>query len=157
MGYAKTRERSWIGDLLTADTEDLQTIPLSEIHVKKFKAKEVDIQTKRKMNLYSHTERAKYCKKDSRYPQLGTKREATSSNNFNTNLQKKMMKPEIEVQILKIDKISGELWEITNIGIVFAPRTTLSVSKDDFPRPLNYIDVQRLTKNERRPSMIIGK
>ena len=43
MGYALNAGRSWTGDLLMADTEDLKTMPPSEIHVKAFKSKEVDI------------------------------------------------------------------------------------------------------------------
>ena len=44
--------------------------------------------------------------------------------------------------------MSKLLWKIiTYIGIIVAPRTKLNVPKDDFPIPLNYIDVQRQTKN----------
>ena len=44
----------------------------------------------------------------------------------------------------KLDKLSGELWEIAKIGIT---RTKLDFPKDDFPIPQNYIDVQRQTKS----------
>ena len=36
---------SWTGDVFVAHTEDLKTLPPSEIHVKRFKSKEVDIPT----------------------------------------------------------------------------------------------------------------
>ena len=42
-GIRFERGRSWTGDLLIADAEDLKTMPPSEIHVKRFKSKEVDI------------------------------------------------------------------------------------------------------------------
>ena len=64
------------------------------------------------MNVYSFVGKATYCKKDTRYPPLCTKLEATSGNHFNKHLQKKE-KREIQVQILKLDKMPGVLWEIT--------------------------------------------
>ena len=51
MGYAlnagEVAGEGGTGELLIADTEDHQTMPPSEIHVRKFKSKEVDIQKKR--------------------------------------------------------------------------------------------------------------
>ena len=38
-GYALIPEGGWTGDLLIVDTEDLKTMPPSEIHVKEFKQK----------------------------------------------------------------------------------------------------------------------
>ena len=55
------------------DTEDLKTVPPSEIHVKRFKSKEVDT-TRETTNLYSHAGRAESGKKDSSYPPLCTER-----------------------------------------------------------------------------------
>ena len=69
---------------------------------------------------------------------------ATSGKNLNNNLQKKKKKPEIQVQMLRPDKISGVLREITYIGIVLLQERNY-VPKDDFPIPLNYADVQRQT------------
>ena len=48
MGYVFERGegRSWTGDLLTVDSGDLKTMPPSEILVKEFKSKELDIQTR---------------------------------------------------------------------------------------------------------------
>ena len=98
------------------------------------------------MNLYSRAGRAKHCKKDSRYAPLCTKRRATSGENLNTILQKKKEKKP-QIQILKVDKISEILWEITHIGIVLLQeRNTMYVPKNDFPVLLNYIDVQRQPK-----------
>ena len=104
-GLRLERGRDWTGDLLIVDTEDLETIPPSEIHVKGSKSKEVDIQ-KKTMKLCAG--RVKSCKKDSSYPPLSTKREAISGKNLNTDLQKKHMnmKPEIQVQMLTLDKFS---------------------------------------------------
>ena len=68
----------------------------------------------------------------------------TSGNTFNSNLQKKKKeKPEIQVQILNLDKISEVQCEIYLYRNHVAPRTKLSVPKDDFPTLLIYIDVQR--------------
>ena len=47
MEYALNAGRSWAGDLLVAHAEDLKTVPPSEIHVKRIKSKEMDIQKKR--------------------------------------------------------------------------------------------------------------
>ena len=49
---------------------------------------------------------------------LYTKREATSGENFKKHFQKKKEKPEIQVQILKLDKSTVVLREITCIGIM---------------------------------------
>ena len=43
MGYALNAGGSWTGDLSIVNTEDLTTIPPSEIHGKGFKSKEVAI------------------------------------------------------------------------------------------------------------------
>ena len=50
IGYALNAVRSWAGDLLIVDTEDLQTTPPSEIRVKRFKSKKWTFQ--KKMNLF---------------------------------------------------------------------------------------------------------
>ena len=43
MGYALNAGASWTGDQLIVDTEDLKTMPPFEIHIQRFKLKEVDI------------------------------------------------------------------------------------------------------------------
>ena len=68
-------------------------------------------------NLYSHAGRAKYCKNGCRSPSLCTKRRATSGENLNTILHKKKEEPEIQIYLLKFDKISVLLWNITYIYI----------------------------------------
>ena len=120
-------------------------MPPSEIHVKRFKSKEVEVQKKETLNVYSHARLAKSGKKDSRCPPPCTKRRAASGKNLNQDLQQKKKKPEIHVQILEFDKIPEVLWEITYRNHV-APRTNLFVPKDAFPLPLKYIDVQRQTQ-----------
>ena len=62
----------------------------------------------------------------------------TSSKNSSNHLQQKE-KPEIPVQILKFDKISGVFWEITHVGIMLLRWRSSRVPKDDIPIPLNYI------------------
>ena len=59
-------------------------------------------------------------KKESRNPQLCTKRRAISGNNSNlkNKLQKKQEKPEIQIQLSKLDKISEAPWDMTYIGIM---------------------------------------
>ena len=110
-------ERSWTGDLLIAVTEDLKTMPPFEIHVKRFKSKEVRILKKRRCIFYFHAGRAHYRKMDSRFPSPCTQLEATSGKNCKKNFQKKE-KPENQVWIMKLDKISGEVWE--NICVVLS-------------------------------------
>ena len=61
------------------------------------------------------------------------------------HLRKKKEKPKIQIQILKLDKISGVLWEISFFSIMLLPGRNC-VLRDDFPIPLN-----------RRPSMMTGK
>ena len=98
------------------------------------------------MNLHSDAGRAKYCKKGCRYPPLCLKREATSDNNFIKHLQKKKEWPKIQVQILKLHRISGVSWKTHTYRNHAAPRAKLFVPKDDFTIPLNFVDVQRQTK-----------
>ena len=43
MGHPLNTGRGWTGDLLIVDTEDLKTMPPSEIHIEIFKAQEVDL------------------------------------------------------------------------------------------------------------------
>ena len=102
--------RSWTGDFLIVDTEDLQPIPPSERHVKKdSKPKEVTTISTETMNVYSRGGRAKSCKWYNRYPPLCAKRVATTCENLSKNLQKKKKKPEMQIQMLKLNKISGTL------------------------------------------------
>ena len=102
-----TRGRRWTDDLFIWDTEDRKTIPPSESHIKRFKSIEVDIRCRDNEFLYSHAGRANYWKHSSRHPSLCTEREATLGNNLRKNLWQKKEKPEIQVQILKLDKFSG--------------------------------------------------
>ena len=73
--------------------------------------------SRKTMNLYSHAGRANSCKKNSCFPPC-TKREETLGRNRNKFLRRKK-KREIQVQMLKFDKISGVLWESTCIGIMW--------------------------------------
>ena len=122
---------SWSGDLLIVDMEDLKTMPPSEIHMKSLESKEVDI-LKEEPCFFFHAGRATAV----------YKAEATSGENLNNTLQEKKKRPEIQIQMSKLDKISEFFWEITKPKHV-APRTKLHVPKDEFPTPLNYIAVQR--------------
>ena len=108
---------------------------------KRYKIKNKWTFSRETINWDSQTGLAKSCKKDSRYPPLCTKRRATPGE----HLQKKNMKPEIQIQTSALDKISGVMGNYENRN-PFAPRTTLYVPKEGFPKPLNYIDVQRQTK-----------
>ena len=45
IGYALNAEGSWTGDLVKVDTKNMQTIPPSEIHAKRFKSKEWTFKT----------------------------------------------------------------------------------------------------------------
>ena len=113
------------------------------------------------MNLYSHAGRPKFCKNDGHYPALCTTRGATPGNTFNKNLQKKKEKPKIQVQILKLDKISGVLWDVANIGIMLLQGRNSMFRRTIFQK-LCIISMfrdkqtQALMKVKRRPSMIIG-
>ena len=78
-------------------------------HWKKIQVKRGGYSKNKTMNLYSHVGRLKCWKKGSRDPLSCTKRGATSGNNLQKHPQKKERR-EIQVQILKLDKISGELW-----------------------------------------------
>ena len=40
-------------------------------------------------------------------------------------------KPEIQIQMSKLDKISGVMWDTTSYGIMILPRTKLNVPMDD--------------------------
>ena len=67
----------------------------------------------------------------------------TSSNNFKKHLQRKKGQPEIQVKIMKLDNMSGALLGDYTYRNHVALRTKLHVPMDDFPIPLDYIDVQR--------------
>ena len=120
MGYALEREGgSLTGDLFTVDKEDLE----HKKHHQKNSRKKVQLKRgghffNRDNEFVFHAQRPKYFKKDSRYPQLCTKRRASSGKDCKKNLSKKKDKPQIQVQILKFDKISGVVRDIAYIGIM---------------------------------------
>ena len=153
------RGGSWTVDLFIVDTEDLKTMPPSEINVKRFKSKEVDIQKGDAVSLYSHAGRAKSCKKDCRYPLVCTKRGAPSGENLNTLLQKRRISrdpdPDVEARQDFCSIMEGSIYRNR-----VAPKTKLCVPKDDFRIPLNYADIQKQNRAlmyfKRRPSVIIG-
>ena len=58
----------------------------------------------------------------------------------------KKKKPEVQVQMSQLDKISGAFMGSYTHRNHVAPRTKLYVPKDEFSFPVNYIDVQRQTK-----------
>ena len=117
IGYAVNAEGSWTGNLLIVDRADLKTLPPSEMHVKNFRLKNGG-NHQEKQFWYFHVGRAKFCKKDRRHPPLCTKRPVTSGENLGKIVQKKRKNPEIQVKVLKLDKISGALWEIPFFGIM---------------------------------------
>ena len=95
------------------------------------------------MNIFSHVGRAKYCKKDSCYPSLCTKREATSGKHFQETCSEEEGEardpsPDLEARQDSVS-IMGDYIYRNHV----APRTRLSVPKDDFPIPQNCIDIQR--------------
>ena len=101
--------RSWTSDLLIVDTEELHPIPPSEMRVKRFKPKEVKTISTETMKVYSRTGLAKSCKRNNRHPPLCAKLEAPSCENLSKILQKKKKKPEMQIQISKLNKISETL------------------------------------------------
>ena len=119
----------------------MKTMPSPEIHVDKFKSKGVDIP--KKMKLFTHAGRAKFCKKDSRCPPLCTKREATSGKNLKKHLKDtQKVESEIHDLILKLDTNSETLKERKSCCC----KDEAFVSYDNFPILLNSIGVQRQTK-----------
>ena len=99
-------------------SEELHPIPPSEMRVKRFKPKEVKTISTETMKVYSRAGLAKSCKRNNRYLPLCAKLEAPSCENLSKILQKKKKKPEMQIQISKLNKISETLWEITCIGIM---------------------------------------
>ena len=96
-----TREEVWTGDLCWwIRTEDLHRISPSEIHVNRFKSKDLK-HLKKTVNLFSHVGRAKSCKRDSRDRPLGTMWGATSRGNLRTinSSDEKKKKPQIQIQM----------------------------------------------------------
>ena len=86
IGYALNAGESWSGDLLIVDTEDLQTTPQSETHVKKKQMKRSGHSKMGTMRFSSLAERAKCCKTDHHYPPLCTEQAATSGKNSEKHL-----------------------------------------------------------------------
>ena len=104
--------RSCIGDLLIVDTEDLKAVPPSEILIKRFQFQEVDIHKRgNELVIPCRTGRT-VARRTAVVTRCAQSDEATSRNNFNTIFpKKKKQEPEIQVQILMLDKISEVLWE----------------------------------------------
>ena len=101
--------RSCTGDLLIVDVEDLKTMPPSETH----KSKERDI-LKKTLNLYSIHDGLNLSRRTAvmfRFVQCGVRLHAGSK-----ILQKEKKKPEIQIQMPQLDKISGASWEMTCLG-----------------------------------------
>ena len=70
----------------------------------------------------SHAGRAKSCKKDSRFEPFVYKAESDLRRESQHNSSKeKKRKPEIQIQVTKLGKISGAFSEITYIGIMLRP------------------------------------
>ena len=90
------------------ESEDLQTSPQPDIHMQRFESKEVN-NLKRNNEFVFPCRTAKSSQKDSRYLPLCTKRRTTSCKNLSNILQKKKKKPEIQIEMSKLDKISEAL------------------------------------------------
>ena len=73
------------------------------------------------MNVYPNAGQAKSSKKDSRYPPLCEKPKTTSDENLSF-LQKQKKKPEIQIQMLKLDTILGVLRDITLVAVMLPQR-----------------------------------
>ena len=62
-----------------------------------------------------------------------------------TQFFRRKEKAKIQIQMLKLDKISGALWNITQIGIMLLQERNSLFRRTIFRYFLNYIDVQRQT------------
>ena len=115
----------------------------------------------RRWNSYSHAGRARSCMKDGRYPTALHKAEGDLRQNYQHTSSEGKKKPEVQVQMLKLDTTSGTLWEMAFVGIMLlqelnamVQRTILwhlwilSMSRD--------IRKQALMCFKRRPLMILG-
>ena len=80
------------------DVGDLKTMPPTELHEKKVQIKRGGHSKEKHFYLYSHARQVK-----------STKREPTSGENLNIPQKKK---PKIQIQMSKLDKISGVLWRL---------------------------------------------
>ena len=120
--------RSWTGDLLIVDTDDLKTMPPSEIHVTRFKSKEV-CGLKRNCKLVFPCRTGETLQE--RQPLSTAVNNAVERPQARISTQvfrNKQKKPEIHVHMLKLEKISGVLWEITkNIGITLLQQERNSI------------------------------
>ena len=102
MGYALNAVRSWTGGLLMVDTEGLKSMPPSEIPRKKIQIKSGGNSNRRQRVCTSHAGRATLCQKGTTVYKT---EEATSGEKLNKILQKNKKTPEIQIQMLKFDKI----------------------------------------------------
>ena len=73
---------------------------------------------------FPHAERAKSCKRNSRCPPLRSKREATPRRTLSKILQKKKKKPKIQIQMSKLDNVSGGFLEIIYVVIMLLRERT---------------------------------
>ena len=96
---------SWTGDLKTADTEDLKTMSPSQIRVKRFISKDVDNSNKNK-EICIHMQHARNLARMTATIHCCLPSGDDLRQEKKKHLQKKKKKPEIQVQILQLDKIS---------------------------------------------------
>ena len=118
-------------------------MPPSEIHVKRFKSKEVDIPNRdSQLVLPCKTgDMLQVGQSSSTCVSVPSGRRPRARLRRNTYFQKKKEKTEIEVQVSTLDMISEILWEITFIGIMLLQERNYAPN-DDFPIISTSLDVR---------------
>ena len=143
--FERGENLDWCGNLLTVETEDLNTVPPSEIHVTRFKSKGVDIQTRDNEFVFPCRTGEIVQEGQPLRTAVHTLAATQVENLSKFLLQKK--KPDIQIQMSKVDKQDfGSIMVDYMCRNHVAPRTKLNVPKGDFVIPLNCMYVPRQTK-----------
>ena len=137
-----TRREVGLVIFLIADTAHLQTNPPSETNVKRYKPKEVDI-------LKRNTEFVFSCRTGEILQEeqpVTTAVYKAGGDRVRESPQTSSEEKEDPDPVVEAPRDFWSVMEDYKNRDHVAPRTKLHVPKDDFPIPLNYLDVQRETK-----------
>ena len=133
-----TLEASWTGHLLTVG-RSANNSTFWNSRKKDSNLKRWDIQKKETLNSYSLAGCATYCKKDSRYPPLCTKWEATSGENLNATLGEAR---DLDPRCWSSTRFL-EYYGRLHVSESCCSKDETHVPKDNFPIPLIFKNVHK--------------
>ena len=164
LGYALHAGRTWKGDMLTADIEELEQMDACEIHAWRLNAKEVSTPMKGDKNIFPIADgTVKICGGDQRLrtatliwdrPERGEEQEMLQGESGGLSSPP----PPQDDSTLEDAEAKNDFWTITGDFILSPSRGTPSQlympREESFPVPLKYIDV---TRNTHVTGCIVGE